>query len=153
MREIKFRGRRLGNGNFVYGWLVPVICRNFIDFTNGEGYCRLVKMDDAFAIVDCETLETVEVEPESVAQLVGYDADNAEVYEGDVLIDDNGHEYIATLDSMLLWTKDPQLKYWHLPFNQSDEEDLPTSPNKLLWDFYKACSEKLSHTALRLKKE
>ena len=91
---------------------------------------------------------------DSVAQFVGYDADNAEVYEGDVLVSEEGHEYIATLDSMLLWTKDPQIKYWHVPFNQSDDETLPTSSNKLLWDFYKNCCEKMTHTKfLRLKKE
>ena len=131
MREIKFRGKTLGDELF-FGDLIQ---------SNGEP-----------SIFDGTHRKYVK--PESVAQLVGYDADNAEVYEGDVLIDEDGHEYIATLDSMLLWTKDPQLKYWHLPFNQADDEDLPTSSNKLLWDFYKNCCEKLTHTDfLRLKKE
>ena len=34
---------------------------------------------------EIETLETIEVEPDSVAQLVGYDEDGNEVYEGDLL--------------------------------------------------------------------
>lgn len=136
MRKIKFRGKD-ADGVIHYGAYSDIV-------VGGKLICEI--MDDYRDIY--------EVVPESVAQLVGYDADNAEVYEGDVLIDEEGHEYIATLDSMLLWTKDPQLKYWHLPFNQRDDEDLPKSENKLLWDFYKNCCEKLTHTDfLRLKKE
>lgn len=135
MRPIKFRGKA----------------------RDGQYYCGdLIHVHSVPTIRMREDSNTyyIDVYPETVAQLVGYDADNAEVYEGDVLIDGEGHEYIATLDSMLLWTKDPNLKYWHLTFNQSDDEDLPTSSNKMLWDFYKNCCEKMAHTDfLRLKKE
>ncbi len=142
MRPIKFRGQVIKDGRFVYGDLFQfksktAICTDVVSFLYEKKHSALV-----------------EVTPESVAQFVGYDADNAEVYEGDVLIDKDGHEYIATLDSMLLWTKDPQIEYWHVPFNQADDDGLPHSSNKLLWDFYKNCCEKMTHTDfLRLKKE
>lgn len=71
MRTIKFRGRCIGSGTLVYGDL-----KHYFDdvFVNGW-----------------------QVKPESVAQLVGYDCDGKEVYEGDVLILQNGIEYIAFL--------------------------------------------------------
>ena len=72
MRKIKFRGRCIGNGTFVYGHLM----HNF---------------DDVY-------VNYWQVDPESVAQLVGIDANGNEVYEGDkILIDDAGEdEFFAT---------------------------------------------------------
>ena len=46
------------------------------------------------------------VDPDSVAQLVGYGADGNEVYEGDILIDDNGDEYIAGVKCMAMLLDD-----------------------------------------------
>jgi len=73
-RPIKFRGRCIGNGTFVYGDLT----HNFDDvYVNGW-----------------------QVKPESVAQLVGYDANGNEVYEGDELISiDGDYEDTAKLFS------------------------------------------------------
>ena len=68
MREIKFRGKRIDNGELIYGDLL----------TGGN----------EFAIIN-DTWRAVVV-PESVAQLVGYDKNGAEVYEGDTLIDESG---------------------------------------------------------------
>ena len=62
MRTIKFRGKTLGD-ELVYG--------DVIHYRTGE-----------VAIAD----EYRSVLPESVSQLVGYDADGNEVYEGDQLI-------------------------------------------------------------------
>ena len=71
-RPIKFRGRCIGNGTFVYGDLM----HNF---------------DDVY-------VNYWQVDPESVAQFVGYDKTGNEVYEGDkILIDDAGEdEFFAT---------------------------------------------------------
>lgn len=121
MKKIKFRGKEIKSNKYVYGFFIRCI--------------------DDCVILTAEGLKTVY--PESVAQLVELDADNKEVYEGDILVDAEGHEYIATLDAMLLWTKDPALKYWHLPFNldksEDDEKDDEPAPKKLLWEFVKNC--------------
>lgn len=42
-----------------------------------------------------------EVDPNSIEQLVGYDANGKEIYEGDVLIDERGQEHIARLESVV----------------------------------------------------
>lgn len=68
-RPIKFRGRRSDNGELVYG-----------------SYCHEVYRDlgTLHAIID-EGGEEFIVEEDSIAQLVGYDQDGNEVYEGDEL--------------------------------------------------------------------
>lgn len=85
---IKFRGKRVDNGRLAFGYYVPwtnlptpprVPNRNELLFTNFTlevgGACGLVN----------ELGVCIAVEADSVAQLIGYDADGCEVYEGDAL--------------------------------------------------------------------
>ena len=74
MRQIKFRGRD-SRGNVFFG------C-----------YDESTATIDDFEYAACHV-----VEPESVAQFVGLDADGNEVYEGDILIDEQGLEWEAQL--------------------------------------------------------
>lgn len=83
MREIEFRGKRIDNGEYIYGDL----------FTSCRGK-RFIWGDN---------LELEEVEPNSVSQLVGYDANGKKVYEGDTVIreyPEADFEHIARLESM-----------------------------------------------------
>ena len=66
---IKFRGKRVNNGEFIYGNLAHVHPEFYV---GGR-----------------------EVDPDSVAQLVGYDCDGREVYEGDIIVVPCGTEYAA----------------------------------------------------------
>ena len=70
--RIKFRGRDM-NGHFNYGLLTKKRIRS-------SGEIRF-----AIAAGNCSAGETIPVNENSIAQLVGFDEDGREVYEGDKL--------------------------------------------------------------------
>ena len=81
-RPIKFRGRNIDTGEVVFGDLRIIGIRPHI-FKEAQCY-----YDE----------ELIEVDEDSVAQLVGYDRDGREVYEGDELADNYegaDYEYVA----------------------------------------------------------
>lgn len=67
MRQIKFRGISTKTGKYVYGYYVPQCpMSSFPGIVDDDGFIN-------------------EVEPDSVAQLVGTDINGKEVYEGDIV--------------------------------------------------------------------
>lgn len=73
MRPIKFRGKD-ADGNLCFGSLI-------VDDRQEQKKYNIVECRGS-----CQTwLIWAEVDPESVAQLVGYDKDGKEVYEGDAI--------------------------------------------------------------------
>ena len=74
MRPIKFRGRDI-RGRTLFG-----------DIRHNNGGCFMFDGDFWY-----------EVDSDSIAQLVGYDKDGKEVYEGDIIVDENGGEMPAML--------------------------------------------------------
>ncbi|MBR4384152.1 MAG: hypothetical protein IKP64_11415 [Selenomonadaceae bacterium] len=82
-RPIKFRGRDIDTGEIIYG-----------DFREIGIHAHIFKEADCYY-----EEELIEVDPDSVAQLVGYDKDGREVYEGDKLVSvDNGAVWVAVLN-------------------------------------------------------
>ena len=68
MRDIKFRGKRMKDGKWIYGAYIPPDC------TYWE-YPSIADNNHRF-----------EIEPETLGQYTGYkDVDGNEIYEGDVL--------------------------------------------------------------------
>lgn len=88
MRPIKFRGRvfdghRFNAGEMVYGSLI----------TYKEGLFdryEIQRVEDGFFV-------NYRVDADSIAQLVGYDSDGCEVYEGDIFVVPCGTEIAARL--------------------------------------------------------
>lgn len=74
MRQIKFRGETLG-GRIVYGF-----------------FCCTEVEDVTLPCIIVEEGDYRQVKPESVAQLIGIDANGREVYEGDTVIRIAGDE-------------------------------------------------------------
>ena len=88
-RPIKFRGRAM-NGDFVYGLLTKKKIRS-------SGEIRY-----AIAAGNCTAGETIPVNENSIAQLVGYDANGKEIYEGDKVTSEVYEgEYVARLTGNL----------------------------------------------------
>ena len=79
---IKFRGRSLETGEVIFSRIVDY----------GSDFAKIGYWVRAYGAWE---LRWEKVDPDSVAQLIGYDVDGKEVYEGDTLTDILGNEYTA----------------------------------------------------------
>lgn len=75
MRPIKFRGRDIDSGEEVFFDLEDIL----LDVAGG--YSEYIGLHN--------------IDPDTVAQLVGYDANGKEVYEGDTIAGENGYETVV----------------------------------------------------------
>ena len=96
---IKFRGKRLDNGEYVYG-----------DFVHS------VPMSSFTGIID-EDGFVHEIKPDSQKQLVGYDSNGDEVYEDDPVVSSIGNVFVARLQPQLVHTT-PFSEHINLDFSK-----------------------------------
>lgn len=82
-RIIKFRGRWVDDGEYVFGEFGQ-------GATSGEPVIY-------FYDKDAQQWVGATIYPDTVAQLVGYDKNGNEVYEGDILLDEHNNEHIAEI--------------------------------------------------------
>jgi len=93
MREIKFRGKRIDNGEWVYGYLVKTFTGKCFILTGDDESCNLNVWGLDYNRTEFVTSFYHEVIPETVGQYIGLKDDKRtiqfptgkKVYEGDIL--------------------------------------------------------------------
>ena len=98
MTKIKFRAKDLKTGEYHYG--------DLLQHENQTAICT-----SAYAFVYCAVKKksvqgVFNVDPETVAQFVGYDKDGNELYEGDPVRDENGEGWVSLLGRASLQFKE-----------------------------------------------
>jgi len=120
MREVKFRGQRVDNGEWETGSLVTVLINNSCRIFTG-------KID-----IRDWTVENFEVIPKTVGQFTGHrDKNGKEIFDGDIIRDTG--EFAAKEPGIVEWAEDKDDYTYHCGFRVNWLESFPRRSHLPFW--------------------
>lgn len=115
MREILFRGKRIDNGESVYGDLVHMENKSYISYYYESALSTFINETfeyDGISIVGVAPF--VEVDPSTVGQYTGLTANGKKIFEGDIVKVSSpaGSSYYAKIeyDCGCYWISNPDIQ-------------------------------------------
>lgn len=126
MREIKFRGKRIDNGKWVYGLLVYKFA------------CDGKKWNKYFAI-QTEGGEVIQVDPKTVGQFTGlHDKNSKEIWEGDIIryMDGKNMEVFYSISNYAGWSLRRKTKIGKRIYGMSNYEKYPNANYEIIGNIH-----------------